>query len=84
MLDGGLFIAVAVASAPGTVEQSIIEEQVLTNSSADFYSRYKTRPHMHTFDLQNIPSLQTVVAEVPFNVVFCDILVGVLWYTMIS
>jgi len=53
MLDGGLFIAAAVASTPGTVEQSIIEEQVLTNSSADFYSRYKTRPHMHTFVLQS-------------------------------
>jgi len=39
MLGGGLFIAAAVASAPGTVEQSIIEEQVLINSSADFYSR---------------------------------------------
>ena len=40
-LEGNLFIAAAVSTTPGTVEQSIIEEQVNTDSSADFYPRYR-------------------------------------------
>ena len=39
-LEGNLFIAAAVSTTPGTVEQSIIEEQVNTDGSADFYPRY--------------------------------------------
>ena len=40
-LEGNLFIAAAVSTTPGTVEQSIIEEQVNTDSSTDFYPRYR-------------------------------------------
>ena len=40
-LEGSLFIAAAVSTTPGTVEQSIIKEQMNTDSSADFYPRYR-------------------------------------------
>ena len=40
-LEGSLFIAAAVSTTPRTVEQSIIKEQMNTDTMADFYPRYR-------------------------------------------